>query len=191
MSNFTELFAKYGKFTDKERLHHNGYLYDRWLGNQAVRSVLELGATNMGGGGLLSFAEKYPGACVLGVDRTDRNLCEQAKSTPNIKMVIGDVYNAETVQKVTNVSASFDLIVEDCIHKKNHQFVAFELWSPLLSPGGLYIIEDVFEHEALDLLSRLSIYNKEWQILFGDTRHLQMRYGQIPDIMLGLQRYGG
>jgi len=189
MEKFVDLFTVHAHLTDKEKCHHYGYLYDGWTAGMQIKSVLELGCTGFGGGGLISFSKAYPDACVVGVDDRDNNSHNILSSCPNVHLLIGDVYAEGTALKAMADFGSFDLIVDDCVHKKQYQFDAFELWSPLLSREGLYIIEDVFEHEVLDLLSRLSKYGREWQVFFGDTRHLQRNYGMIPDIMLGLKRY--
>jgi len=167
--NFTELFQKYSQYTDKERTHRYGRIYDQWLPHlENVRTVCALGVSEFGGGCLLSFQKMFPQAKIVGLDMQDNTLIEEVRKRREIEIITGDVYREETLNRVRNRYPSFDLIIDDCIHYPENQARAFHYWGQLLAPGGLYVIEDVL---GIDCLSRLlSVHNDGWRIFIGDNR---------------------
>ena len=167
--NFTELFQKYSQHTDKERTHRYGRLYDQWLPCvKNVRTVCLLGVNEFGGGCLLSFQEMFPDAKIVGIDIRTDTLKEEIGRCPEIEVIVGDVYHEETFHRVKSQYPSFDLVIDDCLHYPENQALAFQYWSRLLAPNGLYVIEDVL---GIDHLSRLlSKHNDRWQIFLGDNR---------------------
>ena len=38
----------------------------------------------------------------------------------------------------------YDLIVDDASHKAKHQVIGFDLYWPLVKPGGWYVVEDLY-----------------------------------------------
>lgn len=184
MENLTQLFLKYSQWTDKERLHRYGQFYESWVSQlKGVRSILELGCNEFGGGDLLSFSDRFPDAKVIGIDICDGNLVEEVRRNKNIEIVPGDTYCWETVEQIRNrYSMTFDLMIDDCLHTPGHQSAAFELWSSLLSPGGLYVIEDV--SDINELSQHLAIWNEQWDVRIGDVRS----QANDDSVLFGLNR---
>jgi hypothetical protein len=197
MKNFAALFNSQVAYTDKEDVHHYGPLYDLWLQDRAVTAILELGVTGIwcsnriGGGSLLAFAERFAEALVIGIDNRVDEIHAEVKASKRITLISGDIYDETTRDKIPQVQ--FDLIVDDALHDIGSQKKAFEIYSPLLSPGGLYVIEDVWEQDLVGLSEFLAPRNHEFRIMIGDTRHLYSGcFGSgnvIPNMLIGLQRY--
>lgn len=186
LPDLAELFQKYERHTDKECIHHYGRIYEQWLATlDTVDRVLELGCNVAGGGCLLTFAERFAGAEIVGVDITTREIITEVREQNNIHLFECDVYRHESVKAFQrNIPGGFDLIVDDCLHEPEDQRKAFELWHPLLAENGLYVIEDVCDLDRISLL--FSAQNREWLFLLGDTRS-EDEY-RFDSILLGLKR---
>ena len=169
-----QLLVEYGRYTDKEVAewggHGYGAMYEHLLGPiKPIRNILEIGCQFFGGGGLLAFAERFPEATVAGLDVTFDNLSIEAKSHPRIRTFQGDAYQDHTVTQFRQeFTEDFDLIIEDAVHVPEFQERAFSLYSKLLSPHGIYVIEDVSDLD--DMSKRLVRHNDEWVVILGDCR---------------------
>jgi hypothetical protein len=182
----TEYFQKYSQWTDKEKVHHYGKLYELWLVKTGdVQNMLELGCNMFGGGSLLAFADRFPNAEIIGIDVSFNHIVQEVRGRKSIRLFQGDVYLSETIEQVRKTfQQTFDLIVDDCLHDTESQSKAFELWSPLLADNGLYIIEDVTDLNGLS--RKMSVWNHTWDIFLGDTRETK---GTVSNsVLLGLQR---
>jgi SAM-dependent methyltransferase len=170
--SFVDLFLKHGSHTDKETIHHYGFWYDRWLGgHEKINQILELGCDCFGCGGLLAFSEYYPNATVVGIDIHYHKIADEVKRNNNISLVTGDVYQYEMTTMIRNqFPEPFQLIVDDCLHSPEDQLKAFRLWSPLLAPDGIYLIEDIYDLSQLSKI--LSFWTVDWDITLGDNREL-------------------
>ena len=146
-----ELGAKYR--TDKAPSIGHGYtpFYHRLLEGKDVRRVLEIGI----GGGEVSMAhipeyitgaslfmweEFFPQAEIYALDINPDILVNNGR----IKSYVCDQSDENCLRDVvTKIGAGFDLIVDDGSHDPEHQILTANVLTPMLNPGGLYIIEDV------------------------------------------------
>jgi len=88
---------------------------------------------------LQMWAEYFANANVYGFDIRDFS-----KATGNWKAIVqGDQSQRDDLRKVADGSSSFDVIIDDALHASLHQQVSFSFLFPHLSPGGLYVIEDL------------------------------------------------
>jgi cephalosporin hydroxylase len=142
----------YGPFT-KEFLNHSGNKSQKWthyfefydelileLRNKFGSSIkiLEIGVQN---GGSLEIWRKLfgPDAEIHGVD-IDPNC---SKFNNEFKIHIGSSADRKFLSKVRVEASYFDLIIDDASHDSRHQRIALEELFRMLSPRGIYVIEDV------------------------------------------------
>ena len=164
-----ELFIKYQDYTDKERTHKYGTIYDKWIGWMNPKNILCLGCAGFGGGDLLSFAEYYPDAMIVGLDVDLKNINKQITNCSRIRLEQLNAYYVQSVAFIRDKYGDFDIIIDDALHQPNNQYKAFCLWKSLLKRGGVYIIEDVLvatQHKLRDKIER----HKEWTFEFIDTK---------------------
>lgn len=93
-------------------------------------------------GGSLELWRKYFGsqAVIFGVDLDPA--CATRADPPN-QVRIGSQADPGFLRRVVAEMGGLDIIVDDGSHMAAHQRASFQALWPLLSPGGLYVIEDM------------------------------------------------
>jgi hypothetical protein len=107
--------------------------------------VLEIGVYS--GGSLEMWRDYFGGRCrVLGVDLQDA--C-RAYENEHTRIYIGDQANRSFWQRFRQAEPQLDVLIDDGGHRADQQIVTLEEMLPHLSPGGVYICEDVHgEHHS-------------------------------------------
>jgi hypothetical protein len=128
--------------TDKHD-HNHLYLdtYHKYLNGirNLPLNVLEIGVRD--GCSHRMWREYFPNSNIYGIDIDPR--CKQFQSD-RIKIYIGSQSDPETVGAVVaDAVGGFDVILDDGSHINSLTLKSFELLSPYLKRGGLYIIEDL------------------------------------------------
>jgi cephalosporin hydroxylase len=142
LPTLSELYqAHRGKVSDKWSSYLSLYeavLQDR---RDSTQAVLEIGVQN--GGSLEIWAQYFANATtVVGCDINPK--CAQLSyENPAIEVVVGDATQLETLEKIKQISPSFDLIVEDGSHIPREVILTFLRYWPLVKPGGMFIAEDL------------------------------------------------
>jgi hypothetical protein len=134
--SFAEIFAA-----------HRGKVSDKWESESLFAefrdkriALLEIGIQN--GGSLEIYSEYFTNPeIIVGCDIDPS--CRLLQYAPGIKVVIGDCAADETRSKITAISSSFDLIIDDGSHISDDVIVAFLKYFPFVKPGGVYVIEDL------------------------------------------------
>jgi hypothetical protein len=143
-----ELFAKHG--SDKGTGRHNyGLYYDALLSphRSAVRRVFELGVFQ--GASLRAWRDYFPHARIFGADidplsrvredRIETFVCDETLG-PDLDALFSQ-------QPLT--AAPFDVVLDDALHTPEaNAFFLERCFEQILSPGGVWIIEDLLEPEA-------------------------------------------
>ena len=129
--------------TDKTSLEQD-YLrhYERIFGgirNDPVQLV-EIGIAD--GASLRTWVRFFPKATVIGIDV--RKFC-RAFSGDRIIVEIGSQADPEFLAELTRKYHP-TIIIDDGSHQADHALLTFERLFPILSPGGYYVIEDVYLH---------------------------------------------
>lgn len=113
-------------------------------------NILEIGLLN--GTSLLMWEEYFENAKVYGIDCSETPLNGRYDLRPMIQsgkhnIIIGDAENLEEMQKHFN-DIKFSIIIEDANHSVQQQLKIYENFKDKLSPGGLYIIEDIADIDS-------------------------------------------
>jgi glycosyltransferase involved in cell wall biosynthesis len=172
------LFAQHeGKVADK----WSTYLreYDRIL--QEYRDLpirfLEIGVQN--GGSLEIWAQFFAGAhAIIGCD-IDPVCAKLRYDDPRVSVVAEDANSDEAQRQIAVLAAELDIIVDDGSHRSSDIVRSFARYFPLLTDGGLFIVEDLhcsywqeFEgglfhpHSTMTFLKRLAdvINHEHWGV---------------------------
>ena len=158
MSRLCKLAEKYRSDKVKTIFHDYTRFYDELLKDREVKRVLEIGiGTPAGmphmegyqtGASLRMWRDYFPEAEIWGLDidpiamiedesRIHTFLCNQS-SEPSL------------VEAVAHFTQKFDLIVDDGSHRYEDQALTANIFIPaLLSPTGVYVIEDVWSKREL------------------------------------------
>lgn len=132
--SLAELGKKYG--SDKPVQY--APFYDLILANcrESVLAVFEIGIFM--GGSLRMWRDYFPSAHIYGMDIIQ----ERCFNEERIKTFQGNQASLAAFQPVLE-HAPFDLIVDDGSHNPDDQVRCCEFLMPYVTPGGLYIVEDV------------------------------------------------
>ena len=140
---FAELFDKHGSLKQYEVGY--GPVYDEVLQGMAVREVLEIGVKQ--GASLLAWAEEFPEAQIVGVDNFAEGVEASAacQAHPRIRLI-----RANSTAPATRAllgAVLFDLIVDDGSHTVRDQLATLANFLPVMSPTGVYVVEDITSDE--------------------------------------------
>lgn len=156
MRSFVEIGKAVG--TDKVTTHAYGPLYERHLGPLRRQDPLVLVEIGVAHGASLRLWEDYlPNAEIHGVDRDPESA---AHASDRSVVHICNVLQWEKCGVSVDLPKAIDVVVDDGNHHYRGQDVAFGALWPRLTPGGLYIIEDLAAHRRGKKSSKLGRPNK-------------------------------
>lgn len=132
-------FSHQGRLVHK--WHHYLPIYDRYFAPYRGKPVrfLEIGVAE---GGSLQLWRDYfgPEAAIFGIDIEPR--CAQFDGEHgNIR--IGSQTDPDFVRAVISEMGGVDIVLDDGSHHAHHMRPTMELIFPLLSEGGIYLVEDL------------------------------------------------
>jgi len=112
------------------------------LRDQPIR-MLEIGVggyrdPESGGGSLRMWAEYFPFANIIGLDRFEKTL----DLPPRVTIVQGLQNDATLLARLSATHGPFDLIIDDGSHCPPDVLASFSHLYPRMSPSGIYIVED-------------------------------------------------
>ena len=134
--------------------HKYTYLYDLifWPYRDAPIDFLELGLAvggpetiygqrerMVGSPSVAMWLEYFRAATIHGFDISDFSHLRHER----FRFVRGDSGVEADLQRLTQSSAKFDIVVDDASHASYHQQLALKTLWPRVAPGGLYVIEDL------------------------------------------------
>lgn len=131
------------------------YYYDL-LKDRKVKKILEIGIGHPMtmqhvkdypiGASLYMWQEYFPDAEIYALDIHDFTLINEG----HIKSFQCDQGDIDQLREVTSkLGKDFDLIIDDGSHQAAHQILTANALVSLLSPTGLYVIEDVLEPQIV------------------------------------------
>lgn len=142
MATLSDLYARHrGRVSDKWSLYLR--IYEDLFGSKksAALNLFEIGIQN--GGSLELWAQYFSKAQHLVGCDIDPACGTLFFDDPRISVVIGDVNAGETLQNIRSISQCYDVIIDDGSHAPRDVIAAFLNYFPLLSAGGMYVVEDV------------------------------------------------
>jgi cephalosporin hydroxylase len=113
--------------------------------------IIEIG--NHAGGSTLALAhvcDSLNHGRVIGLDLSHANVPELVRTHPRITLVEGDACASFDVVAHLIGPAEQVLVIEDSSHTFENTLCVLETYSPLVKPGGYFIVEDGICHHGLD-----------------------------------------
>jgi len=117
------------------------FLLEKFVGKEC--NICEVGTCH--GGGMKILSDIFPESTIYGVDQTFDTLKIEQDSLPNAVWIQSDQCDPALADKLPKL----DFVTEDASHQLPLSLKTFEILEPLLNPGGVYVIEDVYP-EFLD-----------------------------------------
>jgi hypothetical protein len=101
-------------------------------------NLLEIGVYN--GSSIKMWKEYFPKANIVALDIDPK--CKQYEED-RITIHVGDQTDVKFLNDVFNQYGHFEIILDDGGHSWKQQIISFETLFPLLTPGGMYLVEDL------------------------------------------------
>jgi len=132
--------------TDKHSRHYYTQHYQhhfRTLRRENL-NILEIGIggyenPKAGGASLRMWKEYFPRAHIFGIDIYDKTYHDKKR----IKTFRGSQTDEAFLKRVVEEIGIVDIIIDDGSHYNDHVITTFKILFPLLSPKGIYVVEDV------------------------------------------------
>jgi len=183
VKSLDDLALRHG--TDKSSEKHDfAQIYEpyieRW--REEPVTMLEIGVLN--GGSLRTWVEYFPQGRIFAIDINKAALAHQ---TDRAKIFIGDQKDPELLDGLLAESGPLDLIVDDGSHRAEEQLgTLHHLW-PHLTPGGVYIMEDIHTSYREKWGMRYREPHTTMEFLKGLADDIQHRWHRqpmgLPDVL--------
>ncbi len=180
METLAQIYKRHsgpGKFNDRGTSHSYIDAYEILFASyrKTAKRVVEIGVYD--GHGLRMISDFFSGAEVHGIDCTDQPHGGMADLRPMIaegkhNIHIFDASNEEAVNAAFGDS-KFDVVIDDAGHHIEQQMTLADVWLKRLSPGGIYITEDV---QHIDVTRHL--FEKRG-FMVVDRRPIKNRYDDV------------
>jgi 2-polyprenyl-3-methyl-5-hydroxy-6-metoxy-1,4-benzoquinol methylase len=164
--------------TDKNTLHSYIKTYERVFAplRDTACYILEIGIYS--GAFLKILADYFENAQIYGLDIDLSNL-RFGKDDPRITIYEMNGTDPTSISKLG--AKYFDLIIEDGSHIPDEQIATFSNYAPLISPNGIYIMEDINSRTLHSLRPRIKhiadANHMEFEII--DLRYIKGRFDDI------------
>lgn len=147
MKTLNEIYAKYqypDGHGDKGTAHTYIDEYEKLLRpyrNNAT--ILEIGLAY--GESLCMWHEYFTNSKIVGIDIQDNEI-KPLLEDPRFDIIIADATKQEVLSHIEQYT--FDVVIDDGSHALEDQVASFNILKNKMKPGGLYIIEDVFDIDS-------------------------------------------
>jgi hypothetical protein len=142
--NYTTFYdCLFSKFVGK-----NINFFELGLGTNNLDVPSSMGKNGTPGASLYAFREYFKDANICGADIDRRILFNDE----NIVTFYVDQTNPEEIKELWDnfEDTQFDIIIDDGLHDYSANITFFENSIDMLKTGGIYIIEDILEHQKQD-----------------------------------------
>lgn len=140
----TTLAIRHG--TDKFGFHRYTPVYHMLLARYRDRPVrlLEIGiggykVPDQGGQSLAAWRDYFPQGQITGIDIARKTM----DLGPRVRILQGSQVDHGFLAALVRDHGPFDIIIDDGSHQNAHVIESFQVLFPTLSPGGIYVAEDV------------------------------------------------
>lgn len=187
-TKLSDLAIKYG--SDKHGHHYYCDHYERHLGKFRNDPILlvELGIggyhyPDRGGAGLKMWADYFKNARIAGVDIHEKT----GLSTHQIRILKGSQDDPELAQRIIDQDGRPSIVVDDASHMNRLTIRSFELFFPLLAPGGVYCVEDIesswWEEHGFDGCRNLQNMEMDTTVNYFRrlVNHVNEKYNSFPN----------
>ena len=127
------------------------WIYREIIFEQKPDIIIEIG-THCGGTtlALAHICDNIGHGKVIGLDISHSRVAGSVKDHPRILLLEGDA--CESFKRVKEIISEDDnvLIIEDSAHTFDNTLNVLNTYSPLIKPGGYFIVEDTICHHGLD-----------------------------------------
>ena len=132
--------------SDKEGEHHYAKHYQRHF--ESFRrdkiNILEIGIGGYenpmnGGESLRMWKAFFPNGNIFGIDIYDKKYHDEKRIKTFQGSQVDEVFLREVAEKIGPI----DIIIDDGSHFNDHVIATFKILFPLLSPNGIYVVEDL------------------------------------------------
>lgn len=172
-----------------DKLYSHSYIpfYERLFAGRAVKRLLEIGIgyedlmtpfvpRYVHGASLRMWEEYFPDAEIYACDIRPDTLINEGR----IHSMVCDQSNGNSLatmvfEYTSGLLEGFDVIIDDGSHVTEHQIFTAQCLLLRLNPGGVYIIEDVQEPDAV-------FHALEPTLIHGRSTRIDVhRFGKRPD----------
>jgi predicted O-methyltransferase YrrM len=161
--------------TDKNTRHNyiDGFYeneFKRYQNKENI-SILEIGMAN--GASLYLWAKYFKNPKITGIDIEDRIV--DSWKLDCIEYIFKDGYQKDFVETL----GTYDIIIDDGPHTLDSQLFSLKNYLPKVNKGGIFIIEDVAGHGALNELYNQTPENLKQNSRFVDLTASLNRYDNM------------
>jgi demethylmacrocin O-methyltransferase len=132
--------------TDKQGEHHYSKHYQRHFESLRRKklNILEIGIGGYenprnGGESLRMWKAFFPNSYIFGIDIYDKKYHDEKR----IKTFKGSQVDEVFLREIAEEIGPIDIIIDDGSHFNDHVITTFKILFPLLSPNGIYVVEDL------------------------------------------------
>ena len=166
--------------TDKNTTHSYLDLYESLLHckKDTAKNVLEIGVKD--GGSIKMWHDYFNNATVYGLDIMNiSDMWSEIKDKKRIILGKFDAYNETFFNNYLLNNVTFDFMLDDGPHTLESMIQFIKLYSQIMTPDGILIIEDVQSIEWIKTLTNSTPENLKQYIEVYDLRHIKNRYDDI------------
>jgi hypothetical protein len=179
MSTLVEIEKDLKFITDKNSTHSYLPLYDELLGKkkETATDVLEIGICFSGSVEL--FDKYFPNATITALDiLADDKLPQSAYNENKVKLISGDAYSPFLFTSLFR-GKTYDILLDDGPHTLESQLKFLTMYSMLMKPNGILIIEDIQNIHYLEILKENTHPDLKPFIKTFDLRKNKGRYDDL------------
>lgn len=143
-NNLSKLAVAFG--TGKEGSHYYAKHYQHNFESLRRKklNILEIGIggykdPRRGGGSLRMWKAYFPKSHIFGIDIYDKAYHNEYR----IKTFKGNQADGKFLRKIAGEIGGIDIIIDDGSHYNDHVITTFKILFPLMSPNGIYVVEDL------------------------------------------------
>ena len=132
--------------TDKQGRHYYTQHYQRHFKTlrREKLNILEIGIGGFenpkaGGASLRMWKAYFPKSHIFGIDIYDKTSHDEKR----LKTFCGSQTDESFLKRIVEKIGTVDIIIDDGSHYNDHVITTFKILFPLLSPKGIYVVEDL------------------------------------------------